>query len=131
MASHPDFSTGLIYIAITSGFVLLGLLKGGIKSNFILTSLVTAISVLGILSHDEFYLFIIIASVVTLIYRLRQGKFVYLGFLFALSIVYSMDILNPQRLLLDKRNFWTAFTNPKCHFRRSVMGTVYDISKSN
>jgi hypothetical protein len=97
LTAHPEFSTGLIYIALPAGFVLLGLLRANLTSKFTFTMTVTVISVLGILSHYEFYLFIIIATVIPLLFRIRQGNYMYLGFLVAIPIVYLIDITSPGK----------------------------------
>jgi hypothetical protein len=97
LAAHPDFSTGLIYIALPAGFVLLGLLRGNLNNNLIFAVIVTGISILGILSHDEFYLFIIISAVLPLIFRIKQGKYIYPSFLFAFLAVFIIDLVSPQR----------------------------------
>ena len=91
----PDFSTGLIYIALPAGFVLLAIIKTRFPSNFINIFLVSAISVLGIVSHYEFYIFIIIASILPFIFKMKGRNYVYASFLIALSIVYMMDMLTP------------------------------------
>jgi hypothetical protein len=65
--AHPDFSTPLIIIALPAGFVMLGILREEeIKNKFNSKyfALILPITFLGIISHDEFYLFIIIASIV-------------------------------------------------------------------
>ena len=67
--------------------------------------MVTVISILGILSHDEFYLFIIIAAVIPLVFRIRQGNYVYLGFLFAIFIVYLIDITSPEKYYTSNEIF--------------------------
>ena len=97
LTAHPEFSTGLIYIALPAGFVLLGLLRANLTSKLTFTLMVTVISVLGILSHDEFYLFIIIAAIIPLLFRIQQGNYMYLGFLVAISIVYLIDITSPEK----------------------------------
>jgi hypothetical protein len=63
---HPDFSTPLIFMALPAGFTLLGLLRDEIinKGIFKYLAILLSITFLGTLSHDEFYLFIIIASIV-------------------------------------------------------------------
>jgi hypothetical protein len=69
-AAHPDFSTPLIIMALPAGFTLLGLLSDReeiIKKNkfkFKYLAILISITFLGIISHDEFYLFIIVASVI-------------------------------------------------------------------
>jgi hypothetical protein len=94
--AHPEFSTALIYIALPAGFFLLALLKENLsrKSTFIF--MVTAISILGILAHDEFYLFIIIASVLPLLFKIKKANYMYLSFLIAIFFVYVADLVSPQ-----------------------------------
>lgn len=97
----PDFSTGLIYIALPAGFVLLGMLQTRFHTEFINIFLVTAISILGIISHYEFYIFILIASVLPPIFKMKARNYVYVGFLIAISIVYLIGIITPG-------NFFTS-----------------------
>jgi len=91
----PDFSTGLIYIALPAGFVLMGMLRTRFQSGFINIFLVVTISVLGIISHYEFHIFIIIASLLPLLFKMKSRSYVYVAFLTALSIVYLIDIFIP------------------------------------
>jgi hypothetical protein len=93
--TSPDFSTALIYIALPAGFVLLGMLRTGFHSKIIDIFIVTAISVLGIVSHYEFYLFIIIASILPIIFKMKSRNYVYVAFLCAISIVYLIDTTSP------------------------------------
>jgi hypothetical protein len=95
--AHPDFSTALIYIALPAGFVLLGLLRANFTSKFTFTTIVTVISILGVLSHYEFYFFMIVASILPLLFKIKQGNYVYLGFLFAILIVYLFEIISPAK----------------------------------
>jgi len=90
----PDFITALIYIALPAGLVLLGLVRTCIDTKFNIL-IVTAISVLGIISHYEFYLFIIIASLVPIIFNMKAKNSLYLSFLIALSIVYIINVIAP------------------------------------
>ena len=72
-AAHPDFSTPLIIMALPAGFTLLGVIgekKIKQKSNFRYLAILLSVAFLGVLSHDEFYLFIIIASIVPIFYFL-------------------------------------------------------------
>jgi len=91
----PDFSTGLIYIALPAGFVLMGMLRTRFQSGLINIFLVVTISVLGIISHYEFYIFIIIASLLPFLFKMKSRSYVYIAFLTAFSIVYLIDILSP------------------------------------
>jgi hypothetical protein len=108
IASHPDFSTALIFITIPAGLVLLGLIRQILQSRIIFTIILTVITVLGILSHEEFYLFIIVASIVPILFRIKQGQYVYLAFIFAFSIVYAINIISPQNYY----NYTEVFGHP-------------------
>jgi hypothetical protein len=107
LVAHPDFSTGLQLIVLPVGFALLGLLKeekggggGGeqiknqkrrYSSNINYFVIFTLISLLGILSHDEMYLFIIIVSVIPIIFGLPKKHFVYAAFLAAIAVTFLVD----------------------------------------
>jgi hypothetical protein len=109
LVAHPDFSTGLQLIVLPVGFVLLGLLKEErgelegegeqqIKKNCMRNKskidyfvIVTVISLLGILSHDEIYLFVIIVSTIPIIFDLPKKHFVYAAFLAAIAITFLIN----------------------------------------
>ena len=97
LASHPDFSTGLIYIVLPAGFIILALLRVNFRRNSTFFIIVTMISLLGILTHDEFYLFIIIGSVLPLFFSLKHGNQFYPSILLSLLIVFIIDVLNPLK----------------------------------
>ena len=112
---HPDITTPLIIIALPAGFTLLGLIKGlelfnsnnnrnnssrqGRNSSFrtiISFGVVTSVSFLGILSHDEFYLAIMVASVAMIVFYRSLPKNVnysifFISFLSAISLVILLD----------------------------------------
>ena len=114
---HPDVTTALIIITLPAGFTLLGLMKEVELFNLtnssdntsarsrakyfrILTciTVITAISFLGILSHDEFYLFIIVASIaMVLLFRTLSKNVNYslffVSFLLAISLVILVDLV--------------------------------------
>ena len=74
-AAHPDFSTPLIIMALPAGFTLLGTIaekKSQQKSKFRYIAILLSVAFLGVLSHDEFYLFIIIASIIPIFYFLIE-----------------------------------------------------------
>ncbi len=96
-AAHPEFSTGLIYIALPAGFVLLGLLRQRFNAKFASVIIVSAISILGILAHPEFYIFIIITCLLPLIFKMKERNFAYLGSIFAILIVYVLDLILPGK----------------------------------
>jgi hypothetical protein len=97
IAAHPDFSTGLIYISLSAGFVLLGLIRAKISNKLCYTIILSLVSILGILSHDEFYFFIIASSTLPLIYNMQKKYSVYFALLFALAFTYTIDALLPVR----------------------------------
>jgi hypothetical protein len=120
---HPDITTPLIIIALPAGFTLLGLLRE-VKINDItiaddgnnrlqtksrnsrtltFITIVTALSFLGILSHDEFYLFIIVASIAMVVFfrmlpvNVNYSVF-YVAFLLAITLVILADVfISPAR----------------------------------
>jgi hypothetical protein len=99
MATAPDFSTALIYIALPAGFVLLGILRASFQSAYIRFAVIAAISVLGIMSHYEFYIFIIIASILPIIFKIKGGNYIYLSFYLAFFIIYLIDVTAPGSYL--------------------------------
>ncbi len=96
----PDFSTALIYIALPAGFILLALIRITFPTKLANIFTVSAISFLGILSHYEFYVFIIIASVLPTVFKLKSKSYVYVSLLISISAVYLLDIATPA-------NFYT------------------------
>jgi hypothetical protein len=103
----PSITTGLIIIALPAGFVLLGLVKektlsSKSKNNFII---VAAISALGILSHDEFYLFIIAGSIIVLIFRLTDRNYFFAGVLAAILIAISVEVIFPGNYYIARKIF--------------------------
>ena len=95
IAAYPDFSTGLIYIALPAGFLLLGLLRLEIKNKFVYTVMVLIVSLIGVLFHDEFYIFIIVSSTLPLVFNMRNKNSVYLAFLITFAFVYIIDMISP------------------------------------
>jgi len=95
---HPTFTSPLIIIGLPTGFVLLGLIKEHKAMQYKLRyiCIIVAITVLGIVSHPEFYLFIIIASILTLSFRLSYGNLIYTSLLFAISFCILIDFVSPQ-----------------------------------
>jgi len=91
----PDFSTALIYIALPAGFILLAMIRMTFDNKFANIFIVSAISFLGILSHYEFYIFVIIASILPAIFKLKAKSYVYVSLLIAISAVYILDITTP------------------------------------
>ena len=95
--SAPDFTTGLIIIGLPAGFALLGLLKEKISDRLRSIAIVSAVSFIGILSHDEFYVFIIVATVIPPLFRLEgRGNF-YATILVALTVTALADLVSPAK----------------------------------
>ena len=95
--SAPDFTTGLIIIGLPAGFVLLGLLKERISDRIRSIAIVSAVSFIGILSHDEFYVFIIVAAVIPPLFKLEgRGNF-YAAILVALTVTALADLVSPAK----------------------------------
>lgn len=107
IAAFPDFSTGLIYISLPAGFVLLGLVRTKIENKLHYTSILAIITVLGVLSHDEFYIFIILSSALPLIYNLQKKHSLYVAFLVAIAFTYLIEGLLPVRYFTSQSIFGT------------------------
>jgi hypothetical protein len=97
IAAFPDFSTALIYIALPAGFVLLGLVRINFVNKLSYMTVISLITILGILSHDEFYIFTILVSILPLVYNLQNKHFIYFALFVAFGITYGVDALSPER----------------------------------
>ena len=94
-SAEPDFSTGLIYLALPAGLVLLGIIQHRFGTKLLHVAIVTAISVVGTLSHYEFFLFVMVAALVPLIFKLEKQNYLYLGLMVSFSIVFLIDTVFP------------------------------------
>ena len=94
-SAEPDFSTGLIYLALPAGLVLLGVIQQRFGTKLLYLATVTAISVLGILSHLEFFLFVMIAALLPVIFKLEKQNYLYLGLMLSFSIVFLVITVLP------------------------------------
>jgi hypothetical protein len=97
ISAHPDYSTGLIYVVLPAGFVLLTLARLDFRNKLISGALVSAVTLLGILVHDEFYFFIIVCSLLPLIFNMRKRSYLYLSFVASFVIVYAVDEMLPVK----------------------------------
>jgi hypothetical protein len=96
--ASPEPTGPLLLVALPAGFLLLGLIKENISSKFRYIAILTSISIIGILSHDEFYLFIIVGSIVPVIFRLSQRKdSVYTALIFSILLVFAADLVYPVK----------------------------------
>jgi hypothetical protein len=93
ITSSPQFGTSLTLFALPLGFVLLGLIKEKITPKIKYVIIAGTITTVGILSHDEFYLFIIVGCFVPLIFKLSERKnSIYLSFACSMLLVAILDI---------------------------------------
>jgi hypothetical protein len=93
ITSSPQFGTSLTLFALPLGFVLLGLVKEKINPKIKYVIIVGTTTTVGILSHDEFYLFIIVGCFLPLIFKLSERKnSIYLTFLCSMLLVAILDI---------------------------------------
>ena len=97
IAAFPDFSTGLIYIALPAGFVLLGLVRTKFSNRFHYVLILSLVTTLGTVSHDEFYIFVILASTLPLIYNVEKKYSVYLALIISLAFTFALDTLLPVK----------------------------------
>ena len=84
------------------GFVLLGMLKEETKNRrdrYRYTLAILAAVVLGIFSHDEIYLFIIIASVLPPIFKLPNQNFMYVGLFSAIGVALFANYILTEEYL--------------------------------
>jgi hypothetical protein len=95
---HPTFTSPLIILGLPAGFVLLGVLKehNAKQSKLRFICIVTMIVAFGVLSHPEFYLFIIIGSILLLAFQLSSRNLIYASFILALSFCVLVNLLSPQ-----------------------------------
>ena len=105
IAAFPDFSTGLTLISLPAGFVLLSLTRLRFDNKLGYTILISLISFSGILFHDEFYLFILVSSLLPLIYILKKKSYLYYGLLIAFAFVFTVDILSPKKYFTSNSIF--------------------------
>ncbi len=95
--AQPEPTSPLLLIGLPSGFILLGLMKEDVGSKIKYIAVIAAITTLGVLTHDEFYLFIIIASILPLTFRLPSKNSLYIAFSISLSLVILADNIFPVK----------------------------------
>jgi len=105
IAAFPDFSTGLTLVSLPAGFVLLGLVRLQFGNKLSYITLIFLISFSGILFHDEFYLFILVSSILPLIYNLKKKSYLYYAFLIAFASVFIVDGLSPKNYFTSNSIF--------------------------
>lgn len=105
LAAFPDFSTGLIYIALPAGFVLLGLVRTKFNNKLHYILILSLVTILGTTSHDEFYFFVILASTLPLIYNMENKYSVYIALIVALAFTFMLDTLLPLKYFTTQSIF--------------------------
>lgn len=94
---HPTPTIPLLIITLPSGLVLLGIIKDNRRiSKLQYITFLVVIVITGIFSHPESYLFIIIASILLLSFRLPNKSFIFASFLFAFFIAFLVNHFSPE-----------------------------------
>lgn len=83
-------------IALPAGFLLLILLKLNLTSK-LKYAFSFLVSTVGILSHDEFYFFILISCSLVLLYRISKGHLIFMSLLSSIAFVHIVDFLLPVK----------------------------------
>jgi len=95
---HPTYSNPLTVIGLTAGLAMLGLIKDDSKRDkFRFLAIITAISTLGILSHEEYYIFVIAACVLTLIFKLPNRNLIFSSFLVSILLTLLFNFASPLK----------------------------------
>jgi hypothetical protein len=110
IAAFPDFSTGLTLVSLPAGFVLLGLIRLQFGNKLGYITLIFLVSVSGILFHGEFYLFILVSSILPLIYNLKKKSYLYYAFLITFASVFIVDELSPKKYFTSNSIFGISIT---------------------
>jgi hypothetical protein len=117
---HPDITSPLIIMALPAGFILLGLIKedntiiGGSRLRYI--AILVAVSILGYLSHDEFGIFLIVASVAPVIFALKEKNDVFIAILIALSVIIFFAYFFPGGYYKTRGFLGVPLIFPYCIF---------------
>lgn len=104
--ASPEPTGPLVLLALPAGFLLLGLIKESMSSTLRYIAILSLISFIGILSHDEFYLFIIVGSIAPVIFRLPQRKnSVYIAFILSMLLIFVTNLLYPVKYYTETQVF--------------------------
>ncbi|OLB91162.1 MAG: hypothetical protein AUH25_03295 [Thaumarchaeota archaeon 13_1_40CM_38_12] len=107
---HPDIASPLIIFALPAGFVLLGLLKEDMRSNFKYFFIFAVVALLGLISHPEISLFIIVCSIVPIIFMLKGKNPIYAGLLSALVVLFLISLFFPGEYYIKQKIFGVSLT---------------------
>jgi hypothetical protein len=108
---HPDITSPLIIFALPAGFVLLGLLKEDIRNNFKYFFIVVIVSIVGLISHDEFGLFIIVGSVIPIIFMLKGKNSIFAAFLSGLLVLFLISFFFPGEYYTKQKILGISLTS--------------------
>ena len=92
---NPDISSPLQILMLPAGFALLGLIRDKISGKFRYYLILSLVTVLGYLSHDEFGIFVICACLLPLVFRMPEKGIVYFAIFTSLAVAILIDILVP------------------------------------
>jgi hypothetical protein len=92
--SNPDITSPLIVISLPAGLATLGLIadpsaQRGLKLMLIFSLMALA----GILSHPEFYIFVIVGSLAALIFNLTWKNSIFIAFIISIATTLILDML--------------------------------------
>jgi hypothetical protein len=106
ITSSPQIGTSLTLIALPLGFILLGIVKEKLESRLKYIAIIGTLATVGVLSHDEFYFFIIVTCLSPLIFNLSERKnSLYLALLSSFFIVFLTDIISPEKYYTLAQDF--------------------------
>ena len=99
IVENPNITSPLIIISLPAGLVLLGLMvegryfTGSNRGKISYLVIITTVSLLGGLSHTEFYLFVLVSVVLTLIFGLKGRDFIFIALVLSMSLTLLADVL--------------------------------------
>jgi len=103
IAAFPDFSTGLTLVTLPAGFALLSLIYVKFRNMIGYITIISAVSFVGIIVHDEFYIFVVLSSLLPLAYNLKNKSYVYFALFIALTCVYLLNGVFPVKYFTANR----------------------------
>ena len=111
LVDHPGISSPLILVALPAGFVLLGIMAEkraqietkGMRLNYLV--IVTILCLTGALSHPEFYLFMITASILALVFKLPRRNHIFSAFIISIASD-NLNRLIARTIFLRHSNCW-------------------------
>ena len=129
IAAFPDFSTALIYVSLTAGFLLLGLVRSEFKNKYIYTVLVSILASVGLLFHGEFYIFIAISCLLPLVFNMKNRNHIFPGFLLSLVSIYILDEILPLKYFTLNEIFGIPLITFNIIFV-SIMWALYGVQQN-